>query len=614
MRFYEEEWRRLAARMDLSAFPMQFIPEDPSEEDHYTIVSGPEKARITASNERSFLMGVYRFFYELGVRYLGPGPDHEWFPLPGKVEIPGVRQKAPKEIEEQKLCYDPRALVMHVDIKPGYHHRGICIEGADSAENILDVIDWLPKIGMNSFFVQFRTPETFLNRWYSHIGNPKLPREEFDAEAVLRKIDQEMGKRGLLQHRVGHGWTGAVLGTQAEGWDREKDSLSPEAEAMTALVNGKRGLFGGIPLNTNLCMSDPKVRDRFAQEVVTYAKTHPEVRYLHIWLADDCNNHCECEACRKARPVDHYVKMLNEVDQRLTEAGLDTKLVFLLYLELLWAPEIRFRNPDRFVMMFAPISRSFESGYRQVTHIPEVPAFKLNHIQLPVKVEENIAFLKEWQKVFSGDAFVYDYHLGRAHYGDPGYTAISRQINEDVYALKSLGLNGMIACQELRAGFPNFLPDYVMGMTLTQPPFSFADLEDEYFSAAYGEHAEQVTLYLEKLSQLTSMDWFNGKGPRVREDLVPRYEEALALVRKEAPAIRDMHSEHPVTEKFLNRLRYHSEYCERYLEACLAALKGEDPTQASDGLKQLIRDNEPRFQGCLDVYRLQEIMRNYTKI
>ena len=61
-------------------------------------------------------------------------------------------------------------------------HRGVCIEGADSLENILDFIDWLPKMGYNSFFLQFKLPYTFMARWYHHENNPLLPEEEFDTE------------------------------------------------------------------------------------------------------------------------------------------------------------------------------------------------------------------------------------------------------------------------------------------------------------------------------------------------------------------------------------------------------------------------------------------------
>ena len=110
------------------------------------------------------------------------------------------------------------------------------------------------------------------------------------------------------------------------------------------------------------------------------------------------------------------------------------------------------------------------------------------------------------------------------------------------------------ACQELRAGFPHFLPNYVMGYTEVQPAFSFGDLEDDYCAHAYGKHAADIIPYLEKLSGLVSPDYFNGKGPRLREDLVPRYEEALRLVLAMRPRIEAMRDDHPVTERFLKIL------------------------------------------------------------
>ncbi|MFI2777730.1 hypothetical protein, partial [Escherichia coli] len=55
-----------------------------------------------------------------------------------------------------------------IDEKASFKHRGVCIEGADSFENVCDFIDWLPKIGMNSFFIQFENPYSFLKRWYEH--------------------------------------------------------------------------------------------------------------------------------------------------------------------------------------------------------------------------------------------------------------------------------------------------------------------------------------------------------------------------------------------------------------------------------------------------------------
>lgn len=63
------------------------------------------------------------------------------------------------------------------------------------------------------------------------------------------------------------------------------------------------------------------------------------VDYLHVWLADGLRNHCECEECRKARPSDYYLMIMNEIDERLNEAGLSTRIVFIAYFDTMFPPE-----------------------------------------------------------------------------------------------------------------------------------------------------------------------------------------------------------------------------------------------------------------------------------
>ena len=198
---------------------------------------------------------------------------------------------------------------------------------------------------------------------------------------------------------------------------------------MIAEVNGKREIFGGVPTNTNLCLSNPQAVEKFADLVVAYAKDNPDADYLHIWLADASNNSCSCEHCRDLRPSDHYVALLNYLDQKLTQAGSSMRLVLLLYVDLLWAPEHnKIENPDRFVLMFAPITRTFESSFADHGPLQPEPEFRLNQLTFPSDLETNLTFLKDWQKAAPCDSFVYDYPLGRAHYGDPAYVGIARII------------------------------------------------------------------------------------------------------------------------------------------------------------------------------------------
>lgn len=109
--------------------------------------------------------------------------------------------------------------------------------------------------------------------------------------------------------------------------------------------------------------------------------------------------------------MDFYVLLLNELDAALTERGLSTRIVFLIYQDLLWPPlEERLENQERFILMFAPISRTYSRELRWSKEA-EVPPYVRNKLSFPRSAEANVAFLDAWREVFAGDSFDFDYHL-----------------------------------------------------------------------------------------------------------------------------------------------------------------------------------------------------------
>ena len=557
----------------------------------FAAAMGPEGGTITGSCPRAALLGVYDYLRRLGCRFLGPGERWE--------VVPAVRREA--------LCarYERRA---------SFRHRGVCIEGADSRENVLEFIDWLPKAGYNSFFLQFKSPYAFLKRWYHHERNPLRAAEPYtpaDAERDMAVLEAAVKARGLLLHKAGHGWTGEVLGYEALSWDADSAPLAEEWRDMAAEVDGVRGLWRGVPANTNLCFSNRRAADRFAALVVDYARENPAVDCLHVWLADMFNNVCACEACRRTTLSDQYAAVLNEIDRRLTAEGLDTRIVFLLYQELLWPPvRERLANPDRFILMFAPISRTFEASYQLEGPEKPLPAYDRNRITLPTDLGENLAFLRGWQRLFRGDSFVYDYPLGRAHYGDLGYLHMARVVGADVKKLGRLGLDGYISCQELRAALPNALPNYVMGHTLFDEGADTEALIDEYLQAACGDGAAAVKDYLSRLSRLSSPDYLNGKGPRTDPDIARRMAALQSACRDFAPVL-EAHGTGTLPWRLLARHRDYALRMGRALE--LLALGDRAGAGAAwRAMRDFICENEPELQPFLDVYRVLEVTETYT--
>ena len=592
--FAGDELRRYLQQMlkgEEGVFSVSLGVEHREGNDGFAVDLGCDGGTITGVNARSVLLGVYDYLHHLGCRFLTPIKETEVIPLISRDQLPTRYEKM-----------------------ASFKHRGVCIEGANSVENVLDFIDWLPKVGYNSFFLQFQVPYIFLSRWYHHDENPLVEAENYtmeDAKKHMKLFEQEMARRSLLLHKVGHGWTGEVLGSRTVGsWNATNEHLTPEKQPMAAQVDGKREFYMGIPANTNLCFSNPRTVDTFAELVVRYARENRAVDYLHVWLADEYNNVCECEACRQTTVSDQYVELLNEIDRRLTAEGLPTRLVFLLYQELLWpAVKERLRNPDRFVLMFAPISRTFEKSYDLSDVREEIPAYVRNQITLPTSLGENLAFLKGWQKQFPGEGFVYDYPLGRAHYGDFGYLHIARTISQDIKKLHSMGLDGYISCQELRACSPNMLPNYVMGYTLFNEDADAEALIQEYFEAAYPVDTQVAMEYLEELSKLSSCDYLNGKGPRENPDMARRMGEITELccqMELVLTAVPD--SPH------WKALRRHNGYILRLALAMAALASGREAEckRRYLNMREFICRTEPEFQPWLDVYRILEVTQKYT--
>lgn len=574
-------WLGLWGDFNISPCPAK----DPKFDDAIHLEVKEGQGVITGSNPRSVLIGVYRYLTELGCRWVRPGQDGEYIPK--------------KNIASMTLSLEE---------KPSYRHRGICIEGAVSYENVADIIDWAPKLGFNSYFIQFREAYTFFHRWYSHIGNPTKKPEAFSLERArefVKRAEGEIKKRDLLYHAVGHGWTCEPLGIPGLGWESKEYDLSSETRRYLAEVNGNREIWHGVPLNTNLCYSNPEVRDLMVNSIADYLEEHPQVDVLHFWLADDSNNQCECEECRDTIPSDYYVEMLNQLDQVLTQKGLDTKIVFLIYVDLLWPPEVqRIQNPDRFILMFAPITRSYSQEFSPSHEVKELPKYQRNRLQFPASVDENVAFLKAWQGIFPGDSFDFDYHFMWDHYSDPGYYKVAQLLHLDIRHLKEIGLNGFISCQVQRAFFPTGLGMYVMGRTLWNDMLEFEDIARDYFIHAFGPDGLECQKYLSGLSDLFDPTYLRGEKKQTREEAVDRFYRIPGYIDDFKEVIkRNLLLQDPCHAASWRYLKYHADISTFFAMTLQAKAAGDNTRAQSmwNSLQQYVQENEDALQPVFDV-------------
>ena len=558
-----------------------FEKYDPFFDDAYTVRAESGRFEITASNERSVLLAVYGFLRKLGCIFTRPGEGGEVLPA----------------VKKENFCGELR-------FKAKYRHRGVAIEGAVSYENVAVMIDYLPKNGYNSYFLQFDNSYEFFERWYLHKSNEKLAPEPFDINKIYHKVVSEIKKRSLVLHSVGHGWTAKAVGCSVTGWDKHECEKDNE---LLALVNGERKYFKDVPSNTNLCYSNPAAQEAFAKCVADYAENHPETDVLHVWLADDCKNFCECENCKELLPSDSYVLVLNKIDEMLSARKIKTRIAFLAYCELLWAPvKYKIENEDRFILMFAPITRPFSQNIPDEAEnslYVKTEAFVLNKSAFPGDLTRNLAFLRDWKKVFKGDSFIFDYPLMWEINKDISTLRLPEIIKKDVAGFEKLGLNGEISCQLQRAFFPHGYSQTVLGLELCGEKTD-SDFKKRFFGGVYGDLSEKSLVFFEQTAKNLPVDYFRYDIPEVCFSVSESAKaESLLVAEFSAEIAEELKKTKKSEEKSnLEILAVWLKYVGMLSEAIGQKARGEDCEEKNREVLDYLKSNELAVQPYYDVF------------
>ncbi len=573
----------------------ELCPE--SEEDELLVSQDSGRCVITGSNPRSVLFSVYELLRRLGARWVAPGHLGEVLPA----------------------SYCKGLFETRINEKASYSHRGVCIEGAPSIKHALGMVDWMAKHKMNSFFLQFKTSLYFWRNYYNRDYNPDYGEEESVDEEVSLRLDGEvidaLKLRGMDLHRVGHGWTAECLGYKGLGWYETEDQPDQETRSLLALVNGERGFFGNVPINTELCYSNPRAFQMITDEIVEYAKEHPEVSYLHFWLSDTTNNFCECESCRKTTPSDWYARLINEVAKKLNSAGLETRVVFLCYTNTLSPPKKEtLEDPgDRLVYMFAPISRCYMHAIsdESCSGSGNDGGWSLNEVKTPRTNSEFVGIRKNWLDSFDGDSFIFDYYMWKPYLRrmDPiGFASI---IKEDIERYGDLHLNGLISCQALRSFYPTGLLMSVMADTLWNRDLDLPELVDDHLRSCFGDNANEIKKYLSDINELLTPKTGQHHGldeSSSQDDLKSMIEISHDFSR----FLEDMEGGNEREKRFLDLLGHYSTLTSLKYRYLLAKSRGEKEKSLDlmEELKEFLRSTERLTHRYLDTWLMLRSLPN----
>lgn len=564
--------------------------KDPYFDDGFSIFYDEGCGYISGSNPRSVLMGVYRLFTEWGVRFVRPGKNGTYLPesvIPSRVQLSEVAEK---------------------------RHRTMCIEGGVSIENALDMIEWLPKVGFNSYFIQFSDAFVFFDRWYSHHKNPFKKPAPFDYKKAAEYVElmtHEIKRRGMLLYRMGHGWHCDPFGIINHGWIKENpDQIPKEYVELCALVNGERKVWNDTPMEGQLCYSNPKVSSVMTKAVVDYARAHPETDVIIFWLGDWFNNTCECPECSKLHLSDYKINIINIITDELKRLGLHTKVAFDIAYNSEHPPKvIQIRNKDNLMMMFCPISRSYAQSFPKGFEKKEISEYKINNYKGYADVNENLAFLHAWEKHFDGDAIDFDYHLmGWDHVVDAGAEGIARVISEDIKSFGALGLNGLVSCQLQRNAFPSAIAMTVMAKTLWNSDADFDEIRSELYSVSFGEDVkDRMCEYFSKLSKGFNIGLIRSiKKHRdsLPSDFKERLAEAIGAMKEMESLIAERKNDkNPHRRESWELLEIHRQIYIIYGEALIKWLDGDEAEY--ERLRRvsvnMAWENEDKVQDVFDV-------------
>lgn len=590
-------------------------------DDKYIINIENGKGEILGSNERSVLLGIYRYLKELGCRFVRPGKNGDVIPT----------RDLDKCVKVEETAF--------------YPFRVECLEGAVDDKLVIDTVRWLPKVGYNAFFIQFVNPYVFYLRlcpgFYEKAGENRdaAVQEMYEKSAVMTEnIEKEIKRVGLQFHDIGHGYTFEPFGIKYLDHIATRDVPADKKELVKPylpLRDGERKVLNGCINWTNMCLSNKELQKMTADWFVEFLKKKPTIDFLHIWLGDGANNHCECEECMKHTVSDMYIDLLNEVDAAMTAANIDTKIVCIQYVNTRYAPRVRkLNNPSRFILMPA-ISSDKATGYTtEECKIELPPEDERNNFNPVGGFPALMKLFGEWREQYPTlPVMFFDYHLYSSHFTDASYMTASRVISHDVKMLKEFGSQGIVNCKTQRSYFPTSLPVYASGALLCNPELTFEEIADEYFEAAYGKQAKVTKEYLEKLGELfdqklimktISVVDFEAKTTGKKKPAWRDNPDAAKLFAQVEPTVNAFaknldeyieNAEDNCRRHSFELLKHHAEMAKFYGKALYAGAVGneEECQKNKEELLLYVQENEPHFFQEFDAYLFKTAMNNTFK-
>ena len=186
---------------------------------------------------------------------------------------------------------------------------------------------------------------------------------------------------------------------------------------------------------------------------------------------------------------------------------------------------------------------------------------------------------------------------------------LSRNVMNDIKALRGVGFDGIMSCQTHRAAFPTALPNTALGELLFDTSIETESYTDEYFRSNFGADYESAKEYLGNISNLYgSFDGIILRKAKIFGDKT--LGDTVALTPSivddfSATVEKNLTLDDPCHRESWKILKYHGEYCKRLSKVYFALSRNDiDGAKAYfdemiDYFSEVEMEIHPYFDLCL---------------
>lgn len=505
--------------------------------EEYGIYKRDQNLYLVGGSDRSVLYAVYDFLASLGCRWIAP--DFEFYE--------GSSHYIP---EQTDLNYTHLADLIQ---RPALKYRKLYIEEGHThnAQNLLTMIDWMPKAHFNTLVCPI-----------NYGGKGKVEWDNW-----REKLIPELNKRGIIIEVGGHGYQNFL---NAEMEDGQLFKKHPEW-----FGQGKDGNRSPNP-NVVFCTSNPEAKSYLYNNVLAYLQKHPEIEIFDFWPPDGAK-WCECPKCKAlGTTTDRHVLLVSQTAQLLHKESPNVKLECIAYASYVEPPQSEILDKN-VLLDFCPIGQSFEYQIYQDSSINN-KAYKENLIK--------------WLEVFKGDISIYSYYRKYGWRSLPNM--IPHYMQNDLRFYREIGAKGISVYSEPGDWFTYGLNHYVLGHLACNPDINVDGLVTEYCTKLYGPAADVAVFVYTNLENIVR---YGCNLPSTKPKSAEHYEQYITKLNtciSKVKAAVVQYSSDQVLCRHLNRLGLMLEYAGKNIAIMHLKVQGDNKEEAdriADDIQKMFIDN-----------------------